>query len=113
MGATLAASGHAAGEDTMSKDLEFPQEYEEAIASLDREQMRIDLEQFGRDSRYLSSIIPELRAKHPDCWVAVYHEQIVGVGPNLKELLARMNAQGLKHNLALEYISKEPVLLIV
>ena len=97
----------------MSKDLEFPQEYEEAIASLDREQMRIDLEQFGRDSRYLSSIIPELRAKHPDCWGAVYHELIVGVGPNLKELLARMNAQGLKHNLALEYISKEPVLLIV
>ena len=97
----------------MAKDLEFPPEYEEAIASLDREQMRIDLEQFERDSRYLSSIVPELRAKHPDCWVAVYHGQIVGFGPNLTELLARLNAQGLKQNLALEYISKEPVLLIV
>jgi len=97
----------------MGKDLEFPPEYEEAIASLDREQMRIDLEQFGHDRDYLLSMIPQLREQHPDCWVAVYHEQIVGFGPNLKELLAQLNAQGLKHNLALEYISKEPVLLIV
>ena len=97
----------------MSKDLEFPQEYEEAFASLDREQMRIDLEQFGRDSRYLASIVPDLRAKHPDCWVAVYHEQIVGVDPNRKELLARLNAQGLKQNLAIKYVSKEPMRLIV
>ena len=97
----------------MGKDIEFPQEYEDAIASLDWEQTRIDLEQFGRDSRYLASIVPELREQHPDCWVAVYHEQIVGFDPDLKELLARLNAQGLKQNLALEYLSKEPVLLIV
>ena len=98
----------------MGKDLEFPQEYEDAIASLDWEQMRIDLEQFGRDSRYLSSIIPELRAKHPDCWVAVYKEQIVGVGPDRRDLLARLNAQGVPTpNIALKYVSKEPMRLIV
>ena len=97
----------------MSKDIEFPQEYEDAIASLDWEQIRIDLEQFGRDSRYLGAIVSELREQHPDCWVAVYREQIVGFDPNLRELLARLNAQGLKQNLAIRYVSREPVLLIV
>ena len=97
----------------MSKDLEFPQEYEEAFASLDRERMRIDLEQFGRNSDYLHSIIPQLRAKHPDSWVAVYREEVVGVGPNLRELLARLEARGIKSNVAVEYISKEPMRLIV
>ncbi len=98
----------------MSKDLEFPPEYEEAIASLDREQMRIDLEQFERDSRHLSSIVPELRAKHPDCWVAVYHGQIVGFDSDRRELLARLDTQGVPTpNIALKYVSKEPMRLIV
>ena len=97
----------------MSKDLEFPQEYEDAFASLDREQMRIDLEQFGRNSDYLHSLIPQLRAKHPDSWIAVYEEEVVGVGLDLNELLARLGAQGIKSNVAVEYISKEPIRLIV
>ena len=98
----------------MGKDIEFPQEYEDAIASLDWEQMRIDLEQFGRDSDYLISIGNRMRKEHPDCWVAVYQEKVVGVGPDLKEMLAGLDARGIpKANVAVRYISKEPMRLIV
>lgn len=88
--------------------------YREMVEALDLKQMGIEMAQFSRDSRYLASIRSELREQHPDCWVAVYGGEVVAAGPVLSEVLSKVVDQGIpRGNVALEYISKEPMMLIV
>ena len=84
----------------------------EAMGGLGR--MAAEMEQFRKDTGYLSSIIPRLREQSPDRWVAVYEETIVGSGANLKKLLKSLDAQGAPRNrVAIKYVAKEPTPMIV
>lgn len=84
----------------------------EAMGGL--EQMGLDMERFNRSDRYLTSIIPLLREQNPDCWVAVRGEKVVGVEPNLKALLKSLDKQGApRGDVAIRYVSKEPMRMIV
>ena len=88
--------------------------YREVLESLDLKQMGIELAQFSRDSRYLASIRSDLREQHPDCWVAVYHEEVVAAGPVLSDVFSKLAGRGIpKRNVALEYITGEPLMLIL
>lgn len=78
------------------------------------EQMALDMERFNRSDRYLASIIPRMREQSPDCWVAARGEKVVGVEPNLKTLLKSLDKQGVpRDEVALRYVSKEPMRMIV
>ena len=106
-GVRLAVSGHAAGENTMSTQRKFRE-------SLDLKRMSAEMAQFKRDNRYLRSIMERMREEHPDCWVAVYGEEVVGVGANLEEMISTLGAEGIPTaHVALKYVSKEPQRLIL
>ncbi len=82
--------------------------------SLDLKQMSVEMAQFKRDNRYLRSIMGRMREEHPDCWVAVYGEEVVGVGANLEEMISTLGARGIPTaHVALKYVSKEPQRLIL
>ncbi len=77
--------------------------------SLDLKRMSAEMAQFKRDNRYLRSIMERMREEHPDCWVAVYGEEVVGVGANLEEMISTLGAEGIPTaHVALKYVSKEP-----
>ena len=81
---------------------------------LDLKQMSLEMAQFKRDNRYLRSIMERMREEHPDCWVAVYGEEVVGVGADLKGMISTLRAQGIPTaHIALKYVSKEPQRLIL
>ena len=81
---------------------------------LSPKQMSVEMAQFKRDNRYLRSIMERMREEHPDCWVAVYGEEVVGVGANLKEMLSALDAEGiLTAHVALKRARKEPQRMIL
>lgn len=91
----------------MSTQPEYPE-------PLDLKQMSLEMAQFKRDNRYLRSIMDRMREEHPDCWVAVYGEEVVGVGADLEGMISALRAQGLPTaHIALKYVSKEPQRLIL
>ena len=78
------------------------------------ERMEADLDQFSRDCGYLSSITEQMRQEHPDSWVVVFKEEVVGTGPVLEEVLESAVDRGVpRHLVAARYISKEPMRLIL
>ncbi|MCY4582281.1 MAG: DUF5678 domain-containing protein [Chloroflexi bacterium] len=82
--------------------------------SLDLKQMSVEMAQFKRDNRYLRSIMDRMREEHPDCWVAVYGEKVVGVGADLEEMVSALGAQGIPTaHVALKRALKEPQRLIL
>lgn len=82
--------------------------------SLDLKRMSAEMAQFKRDNRYLRSIMERMREEHPDCWVAVYGEEVVGVGANLEEMISVLDAQGIPTaHIALKRALKEPQRLIL
>ncbi len=88
--------------------------YREVLGEIDPEQARVEFEQFSRDCRYLSSIRPQLREHHPDCWVAVYEEKVAAVGTELSEVFSALTDLGIPKSLAaLKFITKEPRRLIL
>jgi hypothetical protein len=54
------------------------------------------LEQFIDDSKYVESVRNELTEKYPDQWVAVLRQELVVVGPSLKNVLKKLDAKGLR-----------------
>lgn len=82
--------------------------------SLDLKQMSLEMAQFKRDNRYLRSIMDRMREEHPDCWVAVYDEEVVGIGADLKGMISALRAQGIPTaHVALKRALKEPPRLIL
>ena len=67
----------------------------EAQDTLDLHQMSVEMAQFRRDNRYLRSIMEQMREEHPDCWIAVYDETVVGIGADLESMISTLSAQGI------------------
>lgn len=92
----------------------LPQEYRQWVDSIDWEQARTEHEQFSRDVEHLNALRPRLREEHPDCYVVVFKEKVVALGPVRKEVLANLDRLGIPRRLAaMKFISKEPMRLIV
>ena len=41
------------------------------------------LEQFREDTIFLESIRPELLCQYPDCWIAIYQKEVVGIASKM------------------------------
>ena len=53
------------------------------------------LEQYERDLKYYYAHYDELLAQHPEEWVVIYGERLVGTGEDLPELLDILRDQGI------------------
>ena len=72
------------------------------------------LDQFAEDTEYLESIRPELRNKYPDCWIAVYKKEVVGVEPTLRQVIRRLAEKDIPASRAVvDYLRKDPIALIL
>jgi hypothetical protein len=69
-----------------------------------------ELERFRRDSDYLQAHYEELLDRYPERWVAVFNERVVGVAPELDELLDGLMAEGLPiGRVYVQFLTREEV----
>ncbi len=66
------------------------------------------LEQFEKDRLYIQSHWHELLDQHPDRWIVVYGEELVGEGPTLPDALDDARPKCAIENAAVEFITHEP-----
>lgn len=65
--------------------------------------------QFVDDVEYLGARIEDLRANHPDCYVAASHGKIVAADPDLTRVIGLLKEQGIPtHTTPVVFVSKEP-----
>lgn len=77
---------------------------------VDEERILEELRKFERDSRWISSNIPTLRARYPDKYVAVWDGKVVDSDKNHNRLLNRLRKREYDvPNMAIEYIPSRPV----
>lgn len=66
------------------------------------------LEQFEKDRLYIESHWDELLDQHPDRWIVVYGEELVGEGPTLPDALDEARPKCAIGNAAVEFVTHEP-----
>lgn len=72
------------------------------------------LERYRADALYFERERPRLLEQHPDSWVAVYHQQVVGVAKSLPVLIAQLKRRGIPRDKAfVEYVAEQEALLIL
>jgi hypothetical protein len=57
-------------------------------------EQRAELQRFQRDIDYFESHQQELLRQHPEQWVAILDERVVGTSADADELLERLDQQG-------------------
>jgi hypothetical protein len=73
-----------------------------------------ELEQYQRDAHYFDEHRGELLAQYPEHWVAIYHQQVVGVATDAKRLKSQLERKGIKPSRVYrEYLTKQEELLIL
>ena len=81
---------------------------------LDWEQITAAHLQFCKDSDLVNQIKEQQRDMYADRWVAVYMEQVVAYGAGLEDVLAELDSKGVpRSHVALKYVAKEPMRLIL
>ena len=80
-------------------------------------QAKMDLvahQQFRTDTQYLNSRWHELRDTYPNCYVAVYQEQVVASHTDLQKVLNALEKRVIPNNsVALLYIAEPPLRMIL
>ncbi len=71
------------------------------------------LDQFELDTKYLEDHTADWIDQYSDCWVAVYKEKLLGHGATYTELMENVHPTGKVRNMAVEYISKNPPLMLL
>ena len=66
------------------------------------------LEQFEKDHLYIETHWHEWLDKHPDRWVVVYQEEMVGEGSTLHAALDDARPKCAVENAVVEFITHEP-----
>ena len=74
-----------------------------------------ELDSFTKDALYADSHREELARQYPEQWVGIYHERVVGAAKTSKQLVRRLDKQGIPpgetyFHYASEY---EPVLIVL
>jgi hypothetical protein len=73
-----------------------------------------ELDQFSADMAYFDGHRSELLAQHPDRWVAIYQQQVVGSAKQLPQLLAKLERKGIpKGSAFVDYVTAKDDLLIL
>jgi hypothetical protein len=79
----------------------------------DPHQQGEDLRRFSRDVAYFADHREELLAQHPEQWVAIFDQQLVGVAPDPRGLLAALREQRVPAGRALiKHLTRENDVLI-
>ena len=77
-------------------------------------EVQAELERFHRDNLYYAEHKEELTRQYPDQWVAIFEEEVVGVGPDLTLLLTDLKSRGIPlGKIALEYLTTQEVIWIL
>ncbi len=71
------------------------------------------LDQFELDTKYLEDHETEWLEQYSDCWVAVYKERLIGHGATYMELMEKVRPTGMAQTMAIEYISKNPPMMLL
>ncbi len=54
-----------------------------------------ELQHFRKDTAFLEAHREDLVRQHPDRWIAIFGEEVVGVAPSLEELLDDLEKKGI------------------
>jgi hypothetical protein len=77
-------------------------------------QVQRDLERYREDALYFEAHREQLLVEHPEQWVAIYRNQVVGSAEELPELLSRLDEQGIPRGRSfIEYVSSKDDILIL
>ena len=58
-------------------------------------EVQAEMERFKRDTQYCEGHYEELLEQYPEQWVAIYDEQVVGAGPDARQLLVELKQRGI------------------
>ena len=72
------------------------------------------LHQFKEDTIFLESIRPELLYQYPDCWIAIYQKEVVGVASKLKDIIKQLNQKDVPRGYAvIEFLNIKQIPMIL
>jgi Family of unknown function (DUF5678) len=73
-----------------------------------------ELEQYRRDAQYFEEHREELLEQYPERWIAIYHQQVVGVAKDAKRLKTQLERKGISPSRVFrEYLTNNEELLIL
>lgn len=77
-------------------------------------QVQDELERFTSDMGYFEQHRQELLEQYAEQWVAVYDQQVVAAGKDLKRLVSRLNKHGIPASQTfVDYLTHDEDLLIL
>ena len=77
-------------------------------------EIQADLDRFTRDMLYFDEHREELLRQHPERWVAVYHQQVVGAAKDLERLIRQLERKGIPPGRVFrDYLTDKETLLIL
>jgi len=73
-----------------------------------------ELQRYKRDVVYFEANYSKLLQRHPDQWIAIYDQKVVGISSGLNDLLDQIERAGISPGLAFtEYLSTQEEVLIL
>ena len=86
----------------------------ETFTSMSAGEVAAFLQRFTNDSHWMSDQWEELKARFPDCYVAVLNQRVVAVATNVDEIHNQLDAKGIWPGLAVKgFLRSEPITLIL
>lgn len=77
-------------------------------------QVQEELERFTRDMLYFDQHRQELLQQHPERWIAIYHQEVVGAAKELRRLIRQLERKGIPPGQVFrEYLTARADLLIL
>ena len=77
-------------------------------------QAQRELERYRNDALYFEGRRQELLRQHPERWIAVYEQQVVGTATRLPQLIKLLEKRGLpRRRVFIEHLSAKEDLLIL
>ncbi len=77
-------------------------------------QVQTELERYHNDALYFEQHRQGFLEQHPDHWIAVYKQQVVGVARGLPQLLKQLDKKGLpRGRVFIERLSTKEEILIL
>jgi hypothetical protein len=95
----------------MSSLEDFAKELESIVC---QSGLRESIAAFERGKSFIDSNREEFLKRYPDCWIAVYEQQIIATDKNLKNLIDTIRKRGIRtQDVAVDLMTtkKQPVLL--
>ena len=80
----------------------------------DRHLIEQYLIQSRKDADFLNAHWPDWVAEHPDKWVAVFEEEMVGLGDTFDEVIRAAEAKGApRGRIVVEFLATDPIAMIL